>query len=115
MVSDAKKAAQRPSPDMLPRDPLNGLATILKQRIGGGVQPIGAGGGGDSSEAMGVSSSGGTVALRVLRRGAKAHKLEAGEVHLPVDDVLARTVIRADEKDNEERVRLKHRILTMAS
>ena len=114
-MSDAKKVAQRPSPNLLPRDPLTGLATILKQRIGGGVQPTGAGGGGDSSKALGVRSSGGTVALRVLRRGAKPHKLEAGEVHLPMDDVLARTVIRADEKDNEERVRLKHRILTMAS
>ena len=35
-----------------------------------------------------------TVALRVLRRGAKANRLETDEVHVPVEDTLARTMIK---------------------
>ena len=52
-----------------------------------------------------------TVALRVLRRGARPKSLEADEVLVPTDNPLAKTVIRADERAHEERQRLKRQIL----
>jgi len=111
MMSDAKKSVPKPAADSLPRDPLSGIAGVLKSRprglcAGVGESSYGSGGTIDSG-----TPSGTTVALRVLRRGAKPNKLEADEVYVPVDDALAKTVIRADERANEERQRLKRQIL----
>ena len=113
MMTDAKKSAPKVPADSLPRDPLGGLAQVLKDRpkAGAGLQATSF----PSLPESGGGGGGGTVALRVLRRGAKPNKLEADQVHVPVDEALARTVIRADEKANAERQQLKRQILTMAS
>ena len=61
------------------------------------------------------AGGGGALTLRVLRRGAKANKFEADEVHVPLDDRLAQSVIKMDEKAVEERQRLKQQILAAAA
>ena len=52
--------------------------------------------------------------MRVLGRGAKAHKLEVKEVVVPISNPLAQMVIKMDEAAQEERQRLKRQTLQLA-
>ena len=108
VVSDTKRMTSKISGNHL-----GGLAGILKPRTAHGSTFIRA------SDAEGGSLNSdcqpSAVPLRMLRRGVKHNKLETEQIFVPMEDMLARTVIRADERANEERQRLKRQILTMAS
>jgi len=53
--------------------------------------------------------------LRVIcKRGPKA-KIDAAEVEVPVEDTLARTVLKMESEATEERRRLKQQILAAAA
>ena len=103
-MADAKKTTPKPPPDAMARDPLAGLAGVLKRS----AQPAGAAAGGRGGGE-------GVVSLRVLRRGGGKNRLEADEVVVPASEPIARTVLAAGEEANEERQRLKRQILNIAS
>jgi hypothetical protein len=113
------KSMSKPNMDHQQLARLSGLSAMLSR--GTAVAGGGSGGGDDPAAAHGGNGGGGggggggpTVALRVVRRGAKPTRLEADLVHVPVSDELAQTVIRMDEKESEERQRLKRYVLSAA-
>ena len=108
MLQDSRDAARKkpkPPPESLPK--LSALAPVIRSSAA-------AGGGATPSQVASSAAAGGALTLRVLRRGARPNKLEADEVRVPIDDRLAQTVIRMDEKAIEERQRLKQQILAAA-
>ena len=108
VLQDSRNAAlkkPKPPPESLPK--LSALAPVIRSSAAavGGATP---------SQVASSATAGGALTLRVLRRGARPNKFEADEVHVPIDDRLAQTVIRMDEKAIEERQRLKQQILAAA-
>jgi len=105
---DVRKAA-RSNPEQFLRLPPLG-PVLRSSNTGSGLAPSRVA----RLVAAGSDARSGGVTLRVLRRGARANKLEADEVRLPLSDSLAQTVITMDEKAQEERQMLKRHILAAA-
>jgi len=75
----------------------------------------GGGAGGVGVVAEGAAE-GSALTLRVMcKRGDKKSKIEAAEVQVPVEDTLARTVLKMESLATQERQRLKRQILAAAA
>ena len=99
--------------------PLPAIGAVLRagtgaSRVASAVAGVRGAGGAGGAGGVGGSDGTGELTLRVLGRGAKAHKLEVKEVVVPISNPLAQMVIKMDEAAQEERQRLKRQTLQLA-